>query len=257
MPVPACFHLADHVFPRVRAEAARRLVASGWSQGRAAGALGVSQAMISKYQGRPVEEDVLVLRLTNELLDDLETPAPATGPSAWCTTLSAEQDRGDGSLEDLLEAERLLLAGDIRAIMPQVGLNLARALPDARSPQDVLAFPARIVLAGDHLVRPEPPVLGGSTHLAQCLLALRRRDPTLHAIANVRGGPLAVGLDCVELAGDGDRSDLFATAVRQASTTPTLVHDPGAVGIEPCLYVAGRSATDVAHTLLGLATVNP
>lgn len=257
MPVPACFHLADEVFPRVRAEAARRLVSGGWSQSRAAAALGVSQAMVSKYQTREAEVDALVLRLVDELLAELEAPSPAAGPSTWCTTLTVSQDRGDGALADLLAAERLLLGGDLHPVMPQVGLNLARALPGAEGPQDVLAYPARIVRAGDRIIRPAPPALGGSTHLARCLLALRGRDPGLFAIANVLGGRVASGLDAVRLSGEGDRTDLFAAAVAAAPEAPLLVHDPGAVGFEPCLYVAGRSAVEVARTILRLAKVNP
>ncbi|MEA3203875.1 MAG: hypothetical protein QOI63_1555, partial [Thermoplasmata archaeon] len=68
MPIPPCFHLADEVFPKVRAQAARRLVAQGWSQTKAAQALGLSQAMVSRHVAAPpAPTDPLVDRLTAEL----------------------------------------------------------------------------------------------------------------------------------------------------------------------------------------------
>ncbi len=259
MPVPACFHLADHVFPRVRAEAARRLVADGWSQSRTADAIGVSQAMISKYQARDEDEDPLVLRLVDELIADLDNSALRDGPSTWCTTLTVARDHGDHALDDLLQAERHLLSVNIAAVMPQVGMNLARALPGATDPSKILAYPARLVLAGDRILRPAPPVLGGSKHLAACLLALRARDEDIHALANIRGGAdlARIAGTSVRLDGDGDRTELFLQAVQKSPRTPMLIHDPGAIGIEPCLYVAGHTATDVAKTILRLASQVP
>lgn len=252
--VPACFHLADDVFPRVRAEAARRLIADGWSQSRAAQALGVSQAMVSKYLGREaVASDALVERLVADLVQELHAPTPAA-ISPWCTTLTARQERpgADEALSDLLAAERRLLAEPPMAVMPEVGLNIARCTRQAATADDVLAYPARIVAAADRLVRPVAPEFGASRHLAACLLALRGRDPDVHAIANIRGGPAirkAAGAT-VELRGRGDRERLYARAVHE--TPARLVHDPGAVGYEPCLYVAGPTASAVVDRILDI-----
>lgn len=254
MAVPPCFHLADDVFPRVRAETARRLVDQGISQTRIAGLLHVSQAMVSKYaQRKEAEQDALVLRLADELVETLD--APASGASPWCTTLSIQQGRPGASaaLDDLLAAEHRLVAAAPLAIMPEVGLNLARCLPGAQGPDDVLAYPARIVAAGDRIIRPVAPGFGASNHLAACLLALRANDASITAIANVRGGPAirkAAGAK-VQLEGTGDRAGLFAQAV--ASRAHRLVHDPGAVGYEPCLYIAGDSAAEVVDRIIQIA----
>lgn len=258
VPVPACFHLADKVFPRVRAEAARRLVHAGWSQTPIAKALGVSQAMVSKYAARgEAETDPLVLRLVDELLQELESP-PADGPSPWCHTLHVAPGRrgGDEALQDLLAAERRLLSDPPRAVVPQIGLNLARALPDATGPEDVLSFPGRIVAAGGALLSPAPPEFGASQHLAGCLLALRRHDPTVLALGSIRGGPAvckAAGREggVAEMsAPEQDRALAFAAALKASTGVPPFVHDPGAFGIEPCLYVAGRDAAEVAERIL-------
>lgn len=255
--LPPCFHLADSVFPRVRAEAARRLAGDGWSQSRIAALLGVSQAMVSKYQARAeAEADVLVLRLSDDLLAGLDALA-AAGPSVWCRTLSVTTGRAgaEAALEDLLAAETRLVQAAPLWVMPQVGLNIARALPEAKSPGDVLAYPARIAAAGDRLVRPEAPELGASRHLAACLLELRRRDPSLHALANIRGGEhiAAAAGPHVRLAPEGDRETAFAQAVGDAADVPHTLHDPGAIGIEPCLYIAAPDAHQVVARILDIA----
>lgn len=241
--LPACFRLADEVFPRVRAHAARHLVSTGHSQTQAARAVGVSQAMVSRYLSRPSDEDPLIHRLADELVTGSE--------ASWCALLEAVDD---GALTDLLEAERALMAAPPLRVMPQVGLNMARARPQATSPADVFAFPARIVEAGGRLVRPLPPSLGGSRHLAEGLLGLRRQRPGIAALANVRGG-LDVEAALTRLDVPWLRlptgSDL---ASRLCATQPDtiLFHDAGGVGIEPCLYVAGARATDVSALILRL-----
>ncbi|HUR25343.1 MAG TPA: thiamine-phosphate synthase family protein [Candidatus Thermoplasmatota archaeon] len=268
MTVPACLRLADEVFPRVRAIAARRLVDHGWSQARAGVALGLSQAMVSRHLATREPEDPVALRLADDLVASLVAPRPAGtahGPSEWCTTLTIGQDRagGDEALRDLLAAERTLRAGNPLALMPQVGLNVARAVAGARSTEDVLAFPGRLVEAGGRILNPAPPAFGGSGHLARILLA-RRENPsgaTTQALANVRAGrdvlAAAKRLGWSVAAVNRGRSGAAAgeapvLAAARSSPQAVALHDPGAVGLEPCLYVAGADASDAAARILAL-----
>lgn len=269
MTVPACLRLADEVFPRVRALAARRLVDLGWSQARAGTAVGLSQAMVSRHLAVAPPKDAVADRLADDLVQALVAPsaALATGPSDWCATLTVGQDRpgGDDALRDLLSAERALRLANPTALMPQVGLNLARALPEAATEQDVLAFPGRLVEAGGRIVSPAPPAFGGSGHLARVLLALRTAQPGVLALANVRadaatvaaakrlGWPVAaVARPKPARAPRADGIDAAVLRAAQASRKARALHDPGAVGLEPCLYVAGRDARDVVDALVRL-----
>jgi predicted fused transcriptional regulator/phosphomethylpyrimidine kinase len=256
--LPPCFHLADDVFPKVRAEAARRLVAQGWSQTRVAEALGVSQGLVSRHvAAKPARQDPIVTRLVEDLLASLD--APAGGASAWCATLTVQDERAGGkeALEDLLAAEAMLRSLMPLRHMPQIGLNLARALPDAQSPADVLSYPGRLVEAAGQLVAPAPPAFGASSHLARCLLHLRKRDPGMLAIANVHGGPDALRAarrlkwDVVEIDAQrrGDAEAPFRRAADATAKAPWCLRDAQAPGIEPCLYVAGASAVAVARRI--------
>jgi predicted fused transcriptional regulator/phosphomethylpyrimidine kinase len=262
--LPACLRLSEEVFPRVRAAAARRLVGQGWSQARAAQAVGLSQPMVSRHLAAPAEQDPLVLTMADELADEAANPRPhGAGASAWCATLAVGQERpgGEAALADLLAAERLLRERNPIAVVPQVGLNLARALPASAKPEEVLAFPGRLVEAGGRLVAPAPPAFGGSGHLARLLLHLRGRDAASAsaplALANVRGGKEAaaaakkLGWTVATLSGEGDAESRF----RRAAAKADAYHDPGAVGTEPCLYLPGADARAVAQKILQLATV--
>ncbi len=275
VPIPACFHLAESVFPRVRAVVAAHLAADGWSQSRTAEALGISQAMVSKYLARLATEpetDPLVLRLAGDVRRELETPTPpATGSvSSWCQVLgSGEDGTAREALQDLLAAEKTLVEAAPLEIMPQVGLNIVRAVGDARDPAHVYGFPGRIVEAGQTLISPAPPSLGASGHLARCLIALRERSPEVVAMANIRGGPVVAeaarraGYEVAQIdrtsGGTTDDEAPFQAAVQAAPESCSILHDPGAFGVEPCLYIAGPSAHEAVDRILHIreALVNP
>lgn len=262
MTVPACLRLADEVFPRVRAIAARRLVAQGWSQQRAGTAVGLSQAMVSRHLAAPEPADAVAQRLAEDLVAALQAPSvAATGPSTWCSTLTVGQDRpgGEDALRDLLEAERTLREANPVRLMPQVGLNLARAIPGAASADDVLAFPGRLVEAGGRILSPAPPTFGGSGHLARLLLAAREDRNDLLALANVRGGADVAAAAKrlgwkVASVKRGPRSDAEGPVLdaMRAARSADAVHDPGAIGLEPCLYVAAADAASAAARILQL-----
>ncbi len=229
---------------------------------RTAKAIGISQGLVSKHvAAKPLAAEPLITRLTAELLLDLEAGTP-TSASAWCTTLTITDATpgGDQAVADVLAAEAMLSSAMPLRLMPQIGLNIARALPDSQTPQDVLSYPGRLVDAGGNLVAPAPPAFGASGHLARCLLHLRGRDPSLMALANVRGGSEAMraakklGWRVVEIAADrrGDAEAPFRRAVDGEAKPPTVLHDGKAIGIEPCLYVAAVDATALARLVVQL-----
>jgi predicted fused transcriptional regulator/phosphomethylpyrimidine kinase len=47
-----------------------------------------------------------------------------------------------------------------------------------------------------------------------------------------------------------DEAPVLAAA--RASPKAAAIHDPGAIGLEPCLYVAGADAAEVASRILQL-----
>lgn len=209
--------------------------------------------MVSKYLTRPGDDDVVVHRLAQDVMRHASgNPTPDVG----CTTLQTlHDDAGTDAMNDLLLAERRLLAAPPLQILPQIGMNLARAVGNATTPAQILAYPARMIRDGEQLLAPRAPVLGGSHHLATCLLALRAVQPDIQAMANVFGAPhirdAAVGLGWqIQTLPPGP--DVDARFMAAVDNRTKVYHDPGALGIEPCLYLAGTSAQDVAHHMLQL-----
>ncbi len=204
--------------------------------------------MVSKYAAKPSDDDALVLRMTEDLLQSLERPED--GASLWCQTLvpATTGEPAKAALNDLLAAERTLVADPPLSVVPQIGMNIAVAPPEATAPEDILAFPGRMVAAGDRLVSPVPPAWGASKHLAACLLALAPRSG-VRAIANILAdadtvaAAQALGLNPVQI----DRGAVDHGVLRAFSDGATCVHDPGAHGIEPCLYITGETAEAVAE----------
>lgn len=283
--LPPCLAVGDDLFPQVRAAVARRLAGEGWSQMRVARALGISQAMVSRHVATPAHAmPPLARRLAEELHADVAGRPPGAGPRAaapaptaqgevpaWCSLVAAASDppRAE-ALSDLLEAEAALRAANPIRLVPQIGLNLARSLAGAKAPGDVLAFPGRIVEAGGRLVSPAAPAPGGSGHLARCLLHVQGHDATTLGMASARGGPpvrsaaRGLGWHVAEISGrrGPDMEAAFRRAVdrhvQRTGALPDAVHDPGAVGLEPCLYVPGPDARAATRKLLQLdPLVNP
>lgn len=239
MALPSCLAFADLYYPRVKAETARQLVGHGWSQSRIAGALNVSQAMVSKYSAKPADVDPVVERMSQQLMQHLDHDGQ---DDHWCQSvrpIAAEPE----AVQDFLQAERMLLQTS-PDVMPQIGVNMARLVG-----ADVLAYPGRMIAAKGKWVRPVPPEMGAEGHLAKCLRELHQANPRMRAMANIRGdAALRAKLpSCVDLAEGAP----FASAVGPGVET---IHDAGGFGIEPCIYIAGEDATQVAQRILQLET---
>jgi predicted fused transcriptional regulator/phosphomethylpyrimidine kinase len=172
-------------------------------------------------------------------------------------------------LESLLEAAARLQQEDIRGLIPETMSNLAYAAPYAEGPQDVAAFPARLVKSPQGLLIPAPPVFGTSRRLAAVILAVLENHPRLRAAMNIKVvagleeiAPLlafkmlALGGPGESLKGDsGEWEGLIAkvaAALKPGEPPPDLLHDPGDWGREPRLYILGTDPQTVAEKVVAL-----
>ncbi len=151
---------------------------------------------------------------------------------------------------------RLSNAPKVAAHVPNVGTNVAMALPEAEDETDVAAVPGRIHAMRGGLNVPSNPEFGASHHVATTLLAAADADPTVrgavnlatsdHLLAAVPEGMEVVAFD----AGYEDRrtrlDDRFADGV------PRVAYHEGAFGIEPITYVFGTSAVDAVDRAIDL-----
>lgn len=175
-------------------------------------------------------------------------------------------------LQALAEAGERLVKEDISPLIPEVMSNLAYALPYARGPEDVAAFPGRILKTPTGTYIPLPPQFGASRHLAAIVLTAMARRPTLRAALNLKllpgirelapllhltaasfdraleppevkareGGTLAWGVASV------------LDALKPWEPPPDIIYDHGEVGKEPMLRILGETPLQVAEKALAL-----
>ncbi len=160
-------------------------------------------------------------------------------------------------LNDLRAALRILEnARGLALWLPHVGSNLARALPAAKSVEDVAAVPGALYEARGTLKVPAAPEFGVSRHVARVLLAVMRSDPGKLACLNLAPEPAllaaasASGLVVQAVAADLER---VPDALRFPDSVPDLFHHEGAFGIEPQAYLVAKDARTLALRVHDLA----
>ena len=71
-------------------------------------------------------------------------------------------------------------------LIPEVGMNIVYALPDARDKDDVAGVLGRIVRLGDRVHPVGEIAFGASDHVARIVLTAMRFDPVIRSGANIR-----------------------------------------------------------------------
>ncbi|MBM4274041.1 MAG: bifunctional hydroxymethylpyrimidine kinase/phosphomethylpyrimidine kinase [Deltaproteobacteria bacterium] len=167
------------------------------------------------------------------------------------------------ALKALSLAARRLQEEDISPLVPEVMTNLGYAAAYAEGPQDVAAFPGRLVKTPQGLVIPAPPAFGASRHIAALILAALEVRPELRAAMNIRYfqgiEELAPLLHLQGVSMDGDWISKAGSPCRAAAWTSQaqdlpwdLLYDSGGFGREPMIYILGVNPMAVAEKALAL-----
>lgn len=177
--------------------------------------------------------------------------------------LNAEKGR---VIEDVWTAAKLLVPNSkFSELLPEVGSNIAMALPGAKRASDVVGLSGRIVRVEGRACLTGYPELGGSEHVANIVLAAMRRDPRIRAALNVKfSEEILRACRKLKLSVVGfDRSNeprgvktmIWGTehAIKKAGRVPNVIFDRGAVGKEAMVRLLGTSATEVAELALRIA----
>ncbi|MFC6990041.1 thiamine-phosphate synthase family protein [Haloplanus sp. GCM10025708] len=289
--------VVEHFLPTARSMLADALDDRGFAQREIAARLGVSQAAVSQYLNEDRADELathprmqeVVERLADgfadDTLDDYEALAELLalvrefedrGPI--CEIHEREMPALEGMGCDLcvrgrdraVQAERDVLENVRRAVrrfanapnavdyVPNVGTNVAMALPNADDETDVAAVPGRLhAMRGDVNV-PANPEFGASRHVATVLLAATVVDPAVRGAVNLATAAdlLAAardrGFDPVEFdAGYENRAERLRSLFADRDA-PRVVYHEGDFGIEPITYVLGETAVDAVDVALDL-----
>ncbi len=172
-------------------------------------------------------------------------------------------------LEALEKAALYFCEAPVRPLIPEVQSNLAYALPLARGPEEVAAFPGRIVAVGERAQPVGCPSFGASRHVANVILAAMRHDPAIRAALNVRLDEAFLerakkfGFRLGEFSRAEEPPEIKAKegstlswgvdlVCRRLGFVPDLIVDRGEVGKEPMIRILGRNPFEVVEKALKL-----
>ena len=148
-------------------------------------------------------------------------------------------------IKSLQEAAARLQKEDISPLIPEVMSNLGYAAPYAEGPQDVAAFPGRLVPSPQGLLIPAPPAFGASGRVYAVILAALNIHPHLRSAMNIK---YFAGLE--ELA--PLLSLKVAASLQPGEPPPDLIPEPGDGGREPLIYILGPDPQVVVEKVLAL-----
>ena len=179
-----------------------------------------------------------------------------------------ERGHAEGAVEQLESALRSIEGSSLFVhVMPEVSVNVAYAPQGAKSVEDVVAIPGRIVRVRGQARSFMRPEYGASTHLAAILLEVERRHAGLRAAMNLRyDQSMAKTLSKLRVkrltmgrtypAGSQDK---VLGALRARLLAPghaaefEAVVDLGGEGVEPSLYLFADDAAGVVRRALEIA----
>lgn len=144
-------------------------------------------------------------------------------------------------------------------IVPEVGMNIVAAPPNADSYRDIVGFSGRIIKTDNKIVAAGEPTRGGSRHTANVLLTVMSRFPSIrstivikydkHCIEKLRNAGLKVVMSGPHSSVNEFLSSL-SKLVSDLDREPDVIADAGGLGIEPVMYVFSGSALNAVKKAL-------
>ncbi|MEM1581833.1 MAG: bifunctional hydroxymethylpyrimidine kinase/phosphomethylpyrimidine kinase [Candidatus Bathyarchaeia archaeon] len=177
-------------------------------------------------------------------------------------------------LKSVREAIKILESSPhIANLTPEVGINVAMALPYAESINDIAAIPGRLVKVFNNVKSSSCPEFGASSHLARYLLEIMRYDAKKRAAINIKFSESLLALlkgmnlkisfyDRREEPDEIKRTEgmTIPWGVRQAiariGEAPDVIYHMGDLGKEPMIVIFGEDAVLLAKKIVELADLS-
>jgi len=179
-----------------------------------------------------------------------------------------QRGHAEGAVEHVESALRSIEGSSLFVrVMPEVSVNMAYSPEGAKSVEDVVAIPGRIVRVRGQARSFMRPEYGASTHLAAILLEVERRRPAFRAAINLRYdermsrvlAKLRVKQVTIGHEYPAGSRDKVLDALRARLSAPggaaefEALVDMGGEGVEPSLYLFAEDAVKVVRRSLDIA----
>jgi hydroxymethylpyrimidine kinase/phosphomethylpyrimidine kinase len=172
-------------------------------------------------------------------------------------------------LEALKAAAARLQAEDLSPLIPEVMTNLGYAVPYPEGPQDVAAFPGRLVKSPAGVLIPAAPAFGASRHIAAVILTAMATHPERRSAMNIRymegledlAPWLNLRLAAFDRANEPDEVKIkeggtlawgVASVLQAGNPAPDLIMDKGDWGKEAMVRILGPNPMAVAEKALAI-----
>jgi len=165
--------------------------------------------------------------------------------------------------------ESIEASSNFAHLIPESQSNIAMALPEAKSIEDIAAIPGRIVKIGNRGHASAVPVFGASSHVAKMVLVAMKYNAEMRSAMNIKYDKSLVKIakakfavssydrrkEPKEIKMQEGRSTTWGAeqAIKKAGKVPDIIYHEGDWGKEPMIVVLGRDAEDVARKAIFLA----
>jgi len=178
-----------------------------------------------------------------------------------------ERGEAGGPIDHVASAVRSIEGSSLFVrVMPEVSVNVAYAPEGAKSAEELVAVPGRIVKVKGQARSFMKPEYGASTHLAAILLEVERKSPHLRASLNLRFdermsrvlSKLGVSHLTIGRSYPKGSQDKVLGALRERLAGRDVggfeaVVDLGGEGVEPSLYLFSEDAISLVRRALEIA----
>ena len=169
-------------------------------------------------------------------------------------------------LSNILDAVRLVETCDcFVSVLPEVGSNIAMALPDARSLEEVAGLTGRIIKVEEEAVAVGEPKFGATRFMGNVLLTAMKHDRSVAAVINIRLSPKILdaarelGMEVATYVWNMKPPEITETKcgvpfiLDNLKRVPEVVYDLGDLGVEPVTAIFGGTAVDATAKAIRIA----
>lgn len=174
-------------------------------------------------------------------------------------------------IEKVEQAKKIIQESKFSSLIPEVGLNIAMAIPNPVDGQDIASIDGRITKTSDGPRAVGSVKFGCSSHLARYILEIVKHDQAKVAVMNVKFSDELLralkesGLAISHYDREEEPENVRLTegmtvpwgvdqAIKRAGKVPDAIYHKGGMGKEPMIVLLGSDPSELARIALQLSS---